>query len=117
MQHKAVIKIDRSFLSLIYRSEGHAGDAASGQNIICSAASILAFTLANKVSCALKCGWLDEKNVRIKLDADGSVIACIANDEEVFGELARDFMFVGTGYCMLMQSYPEEVEYREAITA
>ena len=115
--HKALIKIDRRSLSLIYRSEGHAGDAASGQNIVCSAASILAYTLANKVVCACKLGWLDEGDIAIRMDAEDCEIACIAPDEEIFGELARDYMFVGTGYCMIEQQHPQEVEYHEEITA
>jgi uncharacterized protein YsxB (DUF464 family) len=101
--------------TLIYRSEGHAGNTPWGENVICSAASILAFTLAENVNRAEGVGWVTDCDVRLE-DAENCVVKCVAADDETFGEMARAYFAVSAGYDLLAARYPEAVELDYAIT-
>ena len=114
--HEAYIKINKADRALIYRAEGHAGYAPAGQDIVCAGASMLAGTLAETMTAAYQAGWVGDTAI-VELLADKSEVSCIADDEEAFGELARAYLLIATGYRLLSINYPEYVKFKAEITA
>ncbi len=81
---------------------GHAGYAPVGQDIVCSAVSILFFTLANALSDS-GVGELD-----VKLDPGDSTITCICSCNDI--EVESLFKFAMVGLELLEEQYPDNVE-------
>ena len=89
----------RSRPGAIYAS-GHAGYAAQGQDIVCSAVSILLCTLSRRLE-QLDCGTL-----HTCLEPGNSVIRCDRPNRDT----AAAFAFVRTGLEMISHCYPQCVE-------
>ena len=87
---------------------GHAGQAEVGKDIVCSAASILAYTLAQTVMYLHKEGWLKVKPV-IALTSGRGTICCHPKDE-YYTWCLMAFFQTEVGYSMLSENYPEYVE-------
>lgn len=101
-------KEEGQYLSLLV--EGHAGQAEKGQDIVCSAASILAYTLGQTITQMDKQGWL-KKKPHINLKEGKGLITCIPN-EEYFNECLMAFFVVEMGYSLLANNYPQYVEVK-----
>ena len=83
---------------LTLRLEGHAGYAEEGKDIVCSSASILAYTLASIVDS------FDEVESVIDLTSGDTTIECESNP------ITRNaFNYTKVGYALLEQSYPQYV--------
>ena len=108
--HSAYIKINKADNALIFRAEGHSGYSVAGQDIVCAGASILAMTLAETLAAAFKAGWVND-TVIVDLSADNTELSCVAVDDAEFGELARAYLMIATGYHLLAQNYPEYVNF------
>ena len=102
-------KEDEKFLSLSI--EGHAGQAAKGNDIICAAASILAYTLAQTLVQMNKQGWL-KKAPHIDLEEGKSLVICRPK-EEYFYECLMAFFVAEVGYTLLANNYPQYVEVQQ----
>ena len=89
---------------------GHAGQARIGQDIICSAASILAYTLAQTVTYLHKQGWLRAKPV-ISLKSGRGTICC-SPKRDYFEECLMAFFEIEVGYSLLNHNYPKHVELK-----
>ena len=101
-------KEEGQYLSLLV--EGHAGQAEKGQDIICSAASILAYTLGQTLTQMDKQGWL-KKKPHINLKEGKGLITCIPN-EGCFDECLMAFFFAEVGFSLLSHNYPQYVEVK-----
>ena len=89
---------------------GHAGQAAIGHDVVCSAASILAYTLAQTITYLHKQGWLRVKPV-ITLKSGRGTICCHPKDE-YFAECLMAFFQAEVGYSLLAENYPKYVDLK-----
>lgn len=99
---------DKRECSLLVK--GHAGQADIGQDIICSSATILAYTIAQIVKLMDDNGELAEPPI-LKLDKGDATIVCRAKDDNLYAELVQSFFTVSTGYVLLQHNYPQFVEF------
>lgn len=89
--------------------KGHAGQAEVGKDIICSAASILTYTLAQVVRSNEY--RLKERPV-IDLEEGDAVISCKCADKWTFTKVLRAFEFAEIGYSLLKHNYPQFVDLK-----
>lgn len=85
------------------RAQGHAGFADPGQDIVCSAASILIYTLAEMVFSE----DFDESPT-VDLSAGDALIQCKPTEENE-ARIRDAYDFVETGFAMLQQEYPGHI--------
>ena len=88
--------------------KGHAGAKPYGYDTICSAASILAYTLAQNIKYADVRDALKYKPT-IKLHEGNSIITCRAATDEDYSELLKIYLVIQTGYQLLAHNYPKFV--------
>lgn len=88
---------------LSLRLEGHAGYAEGGKDIICSSASILAYTLASIVN------TFHEVESNIDLTSGNATIECECKDEVTYSNVAYAYLFAKMGYALLEHNYPQYV--------
>lgn len=88
--------------------KGHAGQAPTGQDIVCSAASILAYTLAHCIKNMWELGSLEEHS--IVLDGGDASIECKCEDDEIFAEVFQTYSVIKVGFSLLARNYPQYVE-------
>lgn len=90
--------------------EGHSGYAEPGKDIICSAASILAYTLAQNLMFAEDDGIVQE--LQANLEQGNAEISCrpVAGQEE---EIRCIFSVVRTGFLLLSTNYPKFINFSE----
>lgn len=108
------VKIEKSEdgKTLILALEGHAGQAEVGKDIVCSAASILAYTTAQRVLMMKEEGKL-KKKPHIRLEEGNAVITCKPSKGH-YAEALHIYSFAQTGYELLQQNYPEFVKFGRA---
>ena len=85
--------------------EGHALSAEKGKDLVCAAASILVYTLANFVS---NIGFDTDKV--IKLEEGDAEVSCKVESEHDMA-VALVFDSICAGFDILAQKYPEYVKY------
>lgn len=100
-----VYKAECGVLSLSL--DGHAGAAEFGQDIICAAASMLAYTLAAAVSDADKQGKLRGEPI-IALSGGHARIVCVPFPDEC-DRMRSYYELIVRGYEMLCARYPDNV--------
>lgn len=96
--------------SIVLAVNGHAGYEDRGKDIICSASSILAYTVAQCVSDLHKDGKLLKKPT-IKLDKGNAKIVCKPT-EDAYVETLHVFFVAERGYALLASNYPEYVRLK-----
>lgn len=96
--------------TIILSAEGHAGQAEKGKDIICSAASILAYTVAQYVKHVDKLGGIIAKP-RIELE-EGHMLIVATPTEEYLAEVLNAFFVAEVGYSLLAENYPQYVELK-----
>ena len=96
--------------SIVFTCEGHAGQAEKGQDIVCSAASILAYTVGQALTQMYKQGWL-KKKPHINLREGKGLITCIPK-KEYFDECLMVFFVAEVGYSLLHSNYPQYVDVK-----
>ena len=89
---------------------GHAGQADHGHDIVCSAASILAYTVAHVVKIEDKEGSFKSKPL-IVLNEGASVISCEPKPEK-YNEILHAFYVAEVGYTLLSHNYPQFVDFK-----
>ena len=89
--------------------KGHAGQANLGQDIVCSAASILAYTVAQIVT-AMEANGDFAKPPVVELADGNAIIDFTCKDEDTFAEAIRMTFFAQTGYRLLEANYPDYVK-------
>ena len=90
--------------------EGHAGQAEIGKDIVCSAASILAYTVGQTLVQMDKQGWL-KKKPHINLKEGKGLITCVPK-EKYFDECLMVFFVAEVGYSLLRNNYPQYVDVK-----
>ena len=88
--------------------EGHSGHGIKGSDIVCSACSILAYTLAAIVESEKKNDvFIREPTIEMK---DGRItVECEPNSQH-YNEILHAYYVVETGYDLLAHNYPENIE-------
>jgi uncharacterized protein YsxB (DUF464 family) len=87
--------------------EGHAGQADKGHDIVCSACSILAYTVAQLVRTAKATGDLKAPPV-INLENGDALISC-EPWEHAYPTILSIYMYAEVGYKLLAHNYPQYV--------
>lgn len=105
------VDIDNSFGSYKATIEGHAGYDDCGVDIVCSAVSILAYTLAETANRMHIEGKMCDPPA-IVMDVGMSSITCFP-DNRYTEEMDYAFRFFLTGIELLAQSYPENVRLKD----
>lgn len=90
---------------------GHSGQAKIGKDIVCSACSILAYTVAQFVKEADDAGYL-KKPPTIRLESGDTVITCQPIDDLLI-DIQNIYFFAEKGYELLAQNYPQNVELKQ----
>ena len=107
---KASFKRDEESKAIILKVKGHAGLNKEGHDVICSAASILAYTIAQYLQYVHDRGGL-QKKPRIDMNSgDALIVAKPTKDFE--GEVLNAFFVAEVGYSLLAQNYPQYVELK-----
>ena len=94
--------------TLLFKIDGHAGQDDSGHDIVCSAASILAYTLAQTMRYIEEQEGFKSKPI-IQLN-EGKAIVLVRPKEKYEGEAMQTFFTIEVGYSLLAQNYPQYVE-------
>jgi len=97
--------------NLICDVSGHANQNEYGKDIVCSASSILAFTLAQNVSDMHKEGKL-RKRPTIELKEGKGKIVCKPK-KDFWAEAINLFISFKVGYELLAANYPEFVQFEK----
>lgn len=82
---------------------GHAGYAERGKDIVCSAASILAYTLAEIV---LHYETNLDSKPTIWLESGDTIVKAKSKDEDTYIKLSTALAHTRVGFALLEQSYP-----------
>ena len=106
---KVLFKEEDGVLSLTL--DGHAGQADIGRDIVCSACSILAYTVAEYVKEAKRKGDLEDMP-EIELESGYACITCKPKDD-AYHVLYGAYVFAMVGYDLLAKSYPQFVELEQ----
>ena len=94
--------------TVILEMSGHAGHGKKGEDIVCSAASILAYTVAQTVAHMAAQGKLLEAP-QIVLEP-GNCCICAKPGKDTFYEVFHSFFVVQVGYSLLATRYPDNVK-------
>ena len=105
---KATFAQQKEIDTIILKVEGHAGMDDKGHDIVCSAASILTYTIAQYLQYIYKRGGL-QKKPRIDIK-DGDALIIAKPKKEYEGEVLNAFFVAEVGYSLLAQNYPQYVE-------
>jgi uncharacterized protein YsxB (DUF464 family) len=88
--------------------KGHAGAAPKGEDLICSAATMMAYTVAQAVQFMHEQGKLKKKpKIHIK-DGEAAIIATPM--EEGYAEALHTFWVAQCGIHVLAHNYPQNVK-------
>lgn len=104
------VSLEKDEMELTLRIKGHAGQAEIGHDIVCSACSILAYTVAQLVKNADEVGDL-KYPPEIKLDSGDAVISCIPT-ENAYCTILGIYMFAEVGYKLLAHNFPQYVDLK-----
>lgn len=105
---KAVFDIDERRKIASLHVNGHAGMDVEGKDIVCAAASILSYTLAQNIKMYKDRGQL-KYNPTIKMNNGDANISCRAKDDETYAEILHAFLVIQTGFALLAHNYPRYV--------
>ena len=89
--------------------DGHSGTAPAGQDIVCSAASIL----VGVAELMTRSSADDLDDVDIDMGSGHAQIYVRAKDDDTYGELARVFLYAHAGYQILQSMYPDAVSVND----
>ena len=101
---------DHAFCIQVY---GHARSAPKGKDLVCCAASTLAYTAAQNAFDLYEQGAL-RQFPEAELTSGCAQIAAIA-DEKYIQQVNQMFHTIAVGYEMLARQYPEYLMFREVV--
>lgn len=104
---QTVFEEQRDRRVILLRLRGHAGQAQSGSDVICAAASILAYTVAQTAAYLYADGKL-RRRPYIRLEK-GDAIVTVRPKEEFYDEALYAFFVAQVGYSLLAKNYPQAV--------
>ncbi len=91
--------------SIALKLSGHADAAQKGEDIVCSAATILAYTVAQTLQFMYEDGALQKKPRLDLKNGDAFIVAKPKADS--YAEALHTFFVAQVGYHLLAQSYPQ----------
>lgn len=94
--------------TLVLTVKGHSGLAEEGKDIVCSAVTILAYTVAQVVETMQEQGRLKNKP-NIRLEKGDAVITCKPT-KQYFAEALHTYTVAQVGYDLLHSNYPQYVQ-------
>lgn len=106
------VKFDKSEdgKTLVLTVNGHANKAEAGRDIVCSAASILACTVAQCVTFMYEEHKLRKKpNIRLE---DGDAVITCKPHKSFYAEAMHTYSVAQVGFALLAQTYPECVSIK-----
>ena len=89
--------------------EGHAYSGEAGHDLVCSASSILAYTLASNVEYISECG--QARNPITILNSGNATIGCTP-EEGFTSVVVLIYETICAGYALLAHDYPEYVSFK-----
>ena len=101
------VRFEKDGKNIILTVKGHSEQAEMGQDIVCSAASILAYTVAQMVEEMGEDGKL-KKKPHIRMESGDSAVTCKPT-KQYFNEALHTYTVAQTGYELLAHTYPEYV--------
>lgn len=101
---------EKKINTLIMKVVGHAGMNNEGKDIICSAASILAYTIAQYLKYVHDRGGLHKKPHIVLNEGDALIVA--KPTQEFEAEVLNSFFVAEVGYSLLAHNYPQYVELK-----
>ena len=104
---KAEFFTNKESRSISMKLSGHAGQAKKGEDIVCAAASILAYTVAQALQFMYEQGDL-KKRPHIKLE-EGDTVIVAKPKAESYAEALHTFFVAQVGYHLLSHNYPQYV--------
>ena len=104
---KAEFYTNKESGSITLKLSGHAGQAERGQDIVCAAASILAYTVAQTLQFMYEEGNL-QKKPHIKLE-EGDTIIVAKPKKESYTEALHTFFVAQVGFHLLSHNYSQYV--------
>jgi uncharacterized protein YsxB (DUF464 family) len=90
---------------------GHADYDERGKDIVCASTSILTYTIAKIVSDMHEWERITKNSV-IRLKEGEAFINCHCVGEEAYNELLGAFRVVLTGYRLLAENYPQNIDVK-----
>lgn len=105
---RAVFSRDKESKKVSMRLTGHAGASERGHDIVCAAASILAYTVAQTLQFMHEDGSLKDKPIHRMNEGDTLIEA--VTDDESYAEVLHTFFVAQVGYHLLSHNYPQFVE-------
>lgn len=99
--------------SLTMQVKGHAGHGVIGSDIVCSAVSILTYTVA-QIFKTMEQGDAFKSPAVIRLDRGDGQISALCLDSDGYAEARKAMLFAKTGFRLLEAAYPENVTLVEA---
>ena len=105
---KATQNADKRHIRL--EVSGHAGQAEYGQDIVCSAVSILVYTLAQTLSVMDSSGYFTVPP-HIRLESGEAVIEALCRDDTTYIDSLHMMFFAKTGFSLLQANHPEYIEF------
>ena len=105
---KVEFSTDKAGGSIILRLTGHAGAGEAGRDLVCSAASILAYTVAQTAKFMYEEKALRKKPT-IRLDP-GDAEVVMKPKKAYYAEALHTYFVAQVGYSLLAHNYPQYVE-------
>lgn len=106
---KAKFEVNEAQRKLTLKVKGHAGYGDMGHDLICSAASILCYTLAQKLKTEHDYGFTKYQPT-LHLKAGNTNISVRVKDDDSFNRIMENFCFAQTGFQLLAHNHPEHVD-------
>lgn len=105
-------KISYIFDDLHFRLEvdGHAGQAKSGKDIVCSAVSTLTYSAAQVVQVMAANGYCSNTPT-VDLESGKAVIDLVCESEEEYNRMRLTTLFLVAGFALLQKQYPKYVKF------
>ena len=91
--------------------DGHAGQAESGNDIVCSAASILTYTTAQVIQAMAATNCYFPIAPTIELESGKAVIDAVCYSEREYNEVHFATLFVKAGFALLETNHPEYIQF------
>lgn len=103
------VSIDRDKKACTLSVSGHAGQADRGQDVVCAAASILTYTVAQVLKTMDEGGEFMYHPI-LDLGDGYATVSCQADDDTTFMQVLQTFFTIAMGYRLLAHNYPQYVE-------
>lgn len=103
-------RTSKAFCLQVY---GHARSAPKGEDLVCCAASTLAYTAAQSALDLYQEGALRQFPDTV-MESGNAQVAAVAAPESL-ERVAQMFRTIATGYEMLARQYPEYIIFRETV--